>query len=88
MPRRIRDAVGSILALLILLGILTSIDDRVRERFRLFVNDLVTDWSRRPTALGDAVVEAAQSQGIEGTLLMIFLAAGVVLVLLMLRVRT
>ena len=77
-----------ILTLLILLGILIAIDDRVRERFRLFVNDVVTDWSNRPGALGSVVLEAAQSQGIEGTLLITFLAAGVVMGLLMLRLRT
>jgi hypothetical protein len=88
MPRRIRDTVGSILALLILLGVLISIDDRVRVRFRLWVNDIVTEWNNRPTPLGDAILEAAQRQGIESTLLMTFLAAGVLLAFLMLRLRT
>ena len=86
MPRRIRDIAGSVLALLVLFFVLVSLDDRVKERFRqLFSDASDVTWTDQPSALGNAMVDAASRQGIDSLYLITFLCVGVVLVLLMLR---
>lgn len=71
---------GAVLLMLI------SVDDRVRDRF----TDLVwtggmTPWGDRAGDLGTAVMSAIRYQSIENAPLLIFAAAGAILVAFMLR---
>lgn len=86
MPRRIRDIARSVLALLALFFVLVSLDERVKDRLRQFFSDASgVTWTDQPSALGDAMVDAASRHGIDSVYLVTFLCVGVVLVLLMLR---
>ena len=66
---------------------LISVDDRVRDRF----NDLVGSgersdaWGDRAGDLGGALMSAVRYQSIENAPMLIFAAAGAVLVAFMLR---
>ena len=69
MSRRARETLGSAFGLAVLIAMLMAVDDRLHDRVTRFVND----------------VFVTHGSGNEQTLLLVFLAVGVVLVLLMLR---
>jgi hypothetical protein len=87
MPRGIREIAGSVLALLVLVVVLVSIDARIATDLRRFFRDVrdLTWWTSQPKAWGDALVSAFAHQGIDSLLLIAFSVVAVVLVLLMLR---
>ena len=65
---------------------LISVDPRVRERMSdLFASGSVTPWGDRAGDLVNALVSAVRYQSIENAPLLIFAAAGAVLVAFMLR---
>ena len=70
-----------------LLLALSSVDDRVRDRFSNLVSptDGLAPWGRRLTEFGDALASAMQYQSIENAPLLIFAAVGVTLTLFMFK---
>jgi hypothetical protein len=81
-----RQSIASAAVFGAVLLMLVSVDDRVRDRF----GDLVgtggmTPWGDRVGDLGNALVSAIRYQSIENAPLLIFAAAGAVLVAFMLR---
>ena len=81
-----RQGIASAAVFGAVLLMLISVDDRVRDRF----NDLVgrgdlTPWGDRAGDLGNAVMSAIRYQSIENAPLLVFAAAGAVLVAFMLR---
>ena len=84
----IRQGIASAAVFGAVLMMLVSVDDRVRDRF----NDLVgsgggglTPWGDRVGDLGHALMSAVRYQSIENAPMLIFAAAGAVLVAFMLR---
>jgi hypothetical protein len=88
----LRDFVASVTCLTIVLGMLVAIDERVAHRFKAMFGEVstggVTAWTDRLRLLVGAIVEAARHQSIENAPLLIFAAAGTLLVGMMLRLRT
>jgi hypothetical protein len=84
-----RQAIASAAVFSVILAVLVSIDDRVRDRF----NDLVyggtggtfTPWGDRAGDLGSALVAAARYQSIENAPLLVFAAVGAMLFVFMLK---
>jgi hypothetical protein len=81
-----RQGTASVAVFGAVLLMLVSVDDRVRDRF----GDLVgtggmTPWGDRVGDLGNALMSAIRYQSIENAPLLIFAAAGAVLVAFMLR---
>ena len=67
---------------------LVSVDDRVRDRFSEVVGsggNGLTPWGDRIGDLGNALMSAIRYQSIENAPLLIFAAAGAILVAFMLR---
>jgi hypothetical protein len=66
---------------------LVSIDDRVRDRFTelLSSGNSLSPWGDRAGDLGDALMSAVRYQSIENAPLLVFAAAGAVLVAFMLK---
>jgi len=88
MRRVLGDALISAGAVLILLLVLVSVDDRVRERVSALATPSRSELVSAGTQLGDVsrvVFEAARDQSIEHAPMMIFAVAATVLVLCMLR---
>ena len=82
----IRQALISGGVFVILILSLVSVDARVQERF----NDLVgpgsvTSFADRASQLGDALATAVKYQSIENAPMVIFAAAGAILLLFMVR---
>ncbi|MBW8895364.1 MAG: hypothetical protein JF613_04175 [Acidobacteria bacterium] len=84
----IRQGIASAAVFGAVLMMLVSVDDRVRDRF----NDVVgsggsglTPWGDRVGDLGHALMSAVRYQSIENAPMLIFAAAGAVLVAFMLR---
>jgi hypothetical protein len=83
-----RQGLASVAVFGAVLLMLVSVDDRVRDRF----NDLVgsggsglTPWGDRVGDLGNALMSAIRYQSIENAPLLIFAAAGAILVAFMLK---
>ena len=81
-----RQGIASAAVFGAVLLMLVSIDDRVRDRF----NDLVgsggvSPWGDRASDLGNAVMSAIRYQSIENAPLLVFAAAGAILVAFMLK---
>ena len=88
MTRGIQQAFVSTAIFAIVLGVLVSIDDRVRERFSAVVTSGghgLTPWGDRVSDLGDALLGAIRHQSIENAPLLIFTAVGAVLVVFMVK---
>jgi hypothetical protein len=66
---------------------LVSIDDRVRDRFGDLVarGNSLSPWGDRAGDLGGALVSAVRYQSLENAPLLVFAAAGAVLVAFMLK---
>jgi hypothetical protein len=86
MPKRIRDAAGSALAVVVLFAALVSFDPRARTHMAGAVA-AVTDarWSDSPAAITGAVGDVFRDLRVQNMFLVSMVAAGVVLVVLMLR---
>ena len=71
----------------VVLLMLVSIDERVRDRFTelLSQGNSLSPWGDRAGDLGDALVSAVRYQSIENAPLLVFAAAGAVLVAFMLK---
>jgi hypothetical protein len=82
-----RQGLASAAVFAAVLFTLVSVDDRVRDRF----NDLVSGgsglspWGDRAGDLGGALVSAFRYQSIENAPLLVFAAAGAILVAFMLK---
>lgn len=86
MPRRVRDVIGSVLTLIVLVLVLIAIDGRVRGRVERAATELSDGgWHAPSDALGDVVADVGSTPHLENIYLMSFLGAGVLLVILMLR---
>jgi len=89
MRRPFGDALVSIGALAILLAVLVSVDDRVREQVSLRLNAQpsveLKAAGEQVRDLSSVVFQAARDQSIEHAPLMIFALTATVLVLFMLR---
>lgn len=83
----IRQTVASAAIFGVVLLLLVSVDERVRDRFGdLFAGgSSLSPWGDRASDLGQALVSAARYQSIENAPLLVFAAVGSVLVLFMLR---
>jgi len=82
----IRQGIASVAVFGAVLLMLISVDDRVRDRFSDLVGSGgVTALGDRAGDLGGAVMSAIRYQSIENAPLLIFAAAGAVLVAFMLR---
>jgi hypothetical protein len=82
----IRQGIASAAVFGAVVLMLVSVDDRVRDRF----GDLVgsggmTPWGDRASDLGNAVMSAIRYQSIENAPLLVFAAAGAILVAFMLK---
>ena len=66
---------------------LVSIDDRVRDRFGELVSrgNSISPWGDRAGDLGGALISAVRHQSLENAPLLVFAAAGAVLVAFMLK---
>jgi hypothetical protein len=86
MPRRIREVVGSVLALMALVAVLVCVDERARVRVDRFVNDLPeTTWSQPQSAIDGAIAYVAGDTRFGNVFLISFIGAAALLVVLMLR---
>ena len=83
----IRQGIASAAVFGAVLLMLISVDDRVRDRFSDLVGGSggLSPWGDRAGDLGHALVSAVRNQSIENAPLLIFAAAGAVLVAFMLR---
>jgi hypothetical protein len=82
----IRQGIASAAVFGAVLLMLVSIDDRVRDRFSDLVGSGgVTPWGDRASDLGNAVMSAIRYQSIENAPLLVFAAAGAILVAFMLK---
>lgn len=66
---------------------LVSIDDRVRDRFGELVSrgNSISPWGDRAGDFGGALISAVRHQSLENAPLLVFAAAGAVLVAFMLK---
>lgn len=89
MRRALGDGLVSVGTVVVLLLALVAIDDRVREqvslRFTTRPSTELVDAGARVRDLVTVVLEAARDQSLEHAPLMIFVLAGTVLVLVMVR---
>src|SRR3954465_6570019 len=83
----IRQGIASAAVFGAVLLMLISVDDRVRDRFSDLVggSGSLSPWGDRAGDLGHALMSAVRYQSIENAPLLIFAAAGAVLVAFMLR---
>jgi len=82
-----RQGIASAAVFGAVLLMLISVDDRVRDRFDDLVggSGSVSPWGDRAGDLGHALMSAIRYQSIENAPLLVFAAAGAVLVAFMLR---
>jgi hypothetical protein len=83
----VREAILSPAVFGVILLLLVSVDDRVRERFGSLLSggEGLAPWGDRLADLGDALLSAVRNQSIENAPLLVFATVGVVLVLFMVR---
>jgi hypothetical protein len=83
----IKQSLASSGVFVMIMLLLVSVDERVKERFHEFVagGDSVGTWTDRAAFLGDAVLTAARQQSLENAPLVVFATAGAVLFLFMVR---
>ena len=88
MVRGLREGIGSVISVAVVLTVLVSTDPRVKMRVTELVGDPVEGGrtiATRAGDLGQALWLAARDQSLENAPLLIFAVVGVVLVLFMLR---
>lgn len=83
----VREAILSPVVFGVILLMLASVDERVKERFTSLVSggDGLAPWGHRLVDLGDALLSAARYQSIENAPLVVFATVGVMLVFFMVR---
>jgi hypothetical protein len=83
----VQQALASSAVFALILLALTSVDERVRERFTDLMSgrETVGSWTERASYLGDAVLTAAKHQSLENAPLVVFATVGAVLFLFMVR---
>lgn len=83
----LQQALASSAVFGLVLVILVSVDQRVRERFNEVISggESIGSIGDRVSYLGDAVMTAARHQSIENAPLVVFATAGAVLFLFMVR---
>jgi len=85
----IGEVVVSIVCLLVVLVALVAVDTRVRDRASALFTQVSTEsaesWSYRVGSLASAIFEAARDRTMNQVPLFVFVAAGAVLFVLMLR---
>lgn len=83
----VREAILSPVVFGIILLLLVSVDERVKERFSSLVSggDSLSPWGDRLADLGGALLTAMRYQSIENAPLLVFATVGVVLVVFMVR---
>jgi hypothetical protein len=83
----VREAIVSPVVFGVILLMLASVDDRVKERFTTLVSggDGVGPWGDRLADLGDALLSALRYQSIENAPLVVFATVGVMLVFFMVK---
>jgi hypothetical protein len=83
----VREAIVSPAVFGLILLMLVSVDERVRERFGSLLSggDGLAPWGDRLADLGDALMSAVRYQSIENAPLLVFATVGAVLVLFMVR---
>jgi len=80
------DALATVGVLAFVLAVLVSIDERVRERFRLVLSpETVGGVGTQLGEVGATLFEAARTQSLEHAPLMIFIVVATVLLLCMMR---
>lgn len=82
-----REALVSPAVFGVILLMLVSVDERVRDRFGNLLSggDGLAPWGDRLADLGDALMSAVRYQSIENAPLLVFATVGVVLVIFMVR---
>ena len=86
MPRKIRDVVGSVLALMALVAVLMYVDERARVRVDRFVQELPkTVLSQPQSAIDGALAHVIGDTRFGNVFLISFVGAAALLVVLMLR---
>ena len=86
MPRRIRDLCLAALALAAAFAALTRIDDRVPARVAQGVKEIASGtWHDPGSPVGNVIADLAASPALDNVFMAAMLAAGVVLVFLMVR---
>lgn len=88
MARGLREAIGSILCVAIVLGVLVSMDQRVHMRVADLLGDPIEGGQTIGARVGDLAYTlwlAARDQSLDHGPLLVFTVAGAVLVLFMLR---
>lgn len=86
MKRGFQQALISAGVLAVVVGALISVDDQVRERFRNLFSGGVSPWADRAGELGGALMGALRDQSIDNAPLLIFVAAGAILAVFMVRI--
>ena len=85
-PHGIRESVGWVLGIAVLLIVLAAVDGVTRRRLSRLGSDLLdVRWSDQLSQSRDALVDVVRGQGIEGGLLASFLVVAVLLTWLMTR---
>jgi hypothetical protein len=85
-PRRIRDFIGSALAVIALVALLVSIDGRAREGFGRVASDVShARWTAPLEPITSVVAAVSADPRFENMFLISLVGAAVVLTLLMLR---
>jgi hypothetical protein len=86
MPRRIRDLVLAALGAALLVGALALVDQRVPAQVASIARDLSSgQWHARGSAVDNLVADMAGSSVANDVFLFSMVAAGIVLVILMVR---
>jgi hypothetical protein len=83
----LREAIISPVVFGVILLMLASVDERVKDRFTTLVagGDGLSPWGERLAELGDALLSAVRTQSIENAPLVLFATVGVTLVFFMVR---
>jgi hypothetical protein len=84
-----KETIGSVLCLIVILGVLVTMDPRVRMKAGAIVSDpiggAVTPWGDRVTDLGGTLLGALKDQSIDNAPFLIFAVVGGLLFLFMLK---
>jgi hypothetical protein len=85
-----REMIGSLLCALVILGVLVSVDPRVRMKAAAVASDpiggAVSPWGDRLSDLGGALLDSVRDQSLENAPLLVFAVVGGVLFLFMLKI--
>lgn len=86
-----KETIGSVLCALVVLGVLISVDPRVRMKATAILQDpmsgAVSPFGDRVGDLGRALMDALRLQSMENAPLLVFAVVGGLLFLFMLKIR-